>query len=97
MNFEDNEDMEENKIHKENESKNKSILKGHKYSIKSIFESNINNNTFETDKTKLKPEMIKLDKKNLSISDSLNPFLDINPIVSIYYIIDYIINRMNII
>ena len=43
--------------------------------------------------------MVKLSKKNISICDSLNPFLDINPIVSIYlYIIDYILlNRMKII
>ena len=38
--------------------------------------------------------MVKLNKKNISICDSLNPFLDINPIVSIYfYIIDYIIKQ----
>ena len=79
----EDEDIEDNKFHQENEKKNKSILKGTKLSIKSIVESNNNNITFETDKRKSKSEMIKLNKKNLSLNENLEPILDINPIVSI--------------
>ena len=70
INKEDNEDNKDNKIIKKEFLEKNNISK-----------SLINDNTYETN-LKVKIEFEKLGKKNISIIESLNPFIEeINPIV----------------
>lgn len=47
-------------------------------------QSFLDSRSIETDVAhKIKPDMLKVKKVNISINESINPFIEINPIVSI--------------
>ena len=70
----------QDKINKEDNEDNK-VIKKEFLEKNNISRSLINDNTYETN-LKVKIEFEKLGKKNISIIESLNPFIEeINPIV----------------